>query len=99
TDGYPFRSVHPYLQQIFDAFGPNRMFWGTDITRMPCSWRECVTMFSEELPWLAGRDKDLVMGDALCEWLGWAKCEHRSQPLTLFASFRFAQRLYRRSFN
>ena len=73
TDGYPFRSVHPYLQQIFDAFGPNRMFWGTDITRMPCSWRECVTMFSEELPWLAGRDKDLVMGDALCEWLDWAK--------------------------
>ena len=28
------------------------MFWGTDITKMPCSWRQCVTMFTEELPWL-----------------------------------------------
>jgi len=28
------------------------MFWGTDITKMPCSWHQCVTMFTEELPWL-----------------------------------------------
>src|SRR5215210_4481530 len=49
---YPFTSMHPYLEQIFDAFGPDRMFWGTDITKMPCPWRQCVTMFSEELPWL-----------------------------------------------
>jgi predicted TIM-barrel fold metal-dependent hydrolase len=37
-DEYPFRSLHPHLQRCFDAFGPARMFWGTDITRMPCSW-------------------------------------------------------------
>ena len=47
------------------------MFWGTDITRMPCSWRQCVTMFTEELPWLKGRDKELVMGRAVCAWLDW----------------------------
>ena len=34
---------------------PNRFFWGTDITRMPCSYRQCVTMFTEELPWLKGK--------------------------------------------
>ena len=55
----------------FDAFGPERTFWGTDITRMPCSWRQCVTLFTEELPWLKGRDLDLVMGEALCNWIGW----------------------------
>jgi hypothetical protein len=49
------------------------MFWGTDITRMPCSWRQCVTMFTEELPWLAGRDLELVMGDAVCAWLDWKR--------------------------
>ena len=38
------------------------MFWGTDITRMHCTWRQCVTLFTEELPWLKGRDLDLVMG-------------------------------------
>ncbi len=63
----------PYIRQIFDAFGPQRCFWGTDITRMPCSYRQCVTMFTEELPWLQGRDQELVMGDAICDWLGWKR--------------------------
>jgi predicted TIM-barrel fold metal-dependent hydrolase len=68
---YPFTSMHPYVRQIYDAFGPERMFWGTDITKMPCSWRQCVTMFTEELPWLSERDKELVMGRAVCAWWGW----------------------------
>src|SRR5256885_2077181 len=62
---------HEHLHRCFDAFGPDRMFWGTDITRMPCSWRQCVTVFTEELPWLKGRDLELVMGEALCNWVGW----------------------------
>ena len=70
-DPYPFRSFHEHLHRVFDAFGPDRMFWGTDITRMPCSWRQCVTVFTEELPWLKGRDLELVMGEALCNWVGW----------------------------
>src|SRR5207244_12877154 len=70
---YPYRNIHPYLRQIFDAFGPQRCFWGTDITRMPCSYRQCVTMFTEELSWLQGRDKERVMGDAICDWLGWRR--------------------------
>ena len=68
---YPFNSIHDYLHQIYDAFGPDRMFWGTDITRMPCSWKQCVSLFTEELPWLSEKDKELVMGRALCNWIGW----------------------------
>ena len=71
SEPYPYRNIHPYLRQIYDAFGPQRMFWGTDITRMPCTWRQCVTMFTEELPWLSAKDKELIMGRALCTWLGW----------------------------
>jgi len=71
SEPYPYRNIHKYLKQIFDAFGPTRMFWGTDITRMPCSWRQCITLFTEELPWLKGRDLELVMGRALCDWIGW----------------------------
>ncbi len=70
-DAYPFRSLHDKLHAVFDAFGPQRMFWGTDITRMSCTWRQCVTLFTEELPWLAGRDLELVMGRAVCDWIGW----------------------------
>jgi predicted TIM-barrel fold metal-dependent hydrolase len=71
AEAYPYETMQGYLRQIYDAFGPRRMFWGTDITKMPCSWRQCVTMFTEELPWLKGRDLELVMGEALCAWWGW----------------------------
>ena len=73
SEPYPYRNIHGYLRQIYDAFGPERTFWGTDITRMPCAWRQCVTLFTEELPWLSARDKELIMGRALCTWLGWKR--------------------------
>src|SRR5947199_9637464 len=41
SEPYPFPALHPFLRQVYDAFGPNRMFWGTDITKMPSSWRPC----------------------------------------------------------
>jgi predicted TIM-barrel fold metal-dependent hydrolase len=71
TQPYPYRNIHSYLQQVFDAFGPLRMFWGTDLTRLPCTYREAVTMFTEELPFLSNSDKDWVMGRAISAWLGW----------------------------
>ncbi len=73
SEPYPYRNIHGYLRQIVDAFGPDRCFWGTDITRMPCSYRQCVTMFTEEIPWLKGRDLERVMGGAIIDWLGWKR--------------------------
>ena len=73
THPYPYQNIHGYLKQIVDTFGPDRCFWGTDITRMPCSYRQCVTMFTEELPWLKGRDLERVMGGAVVDWLGWKR--------------------------
>ena len=71
AEPYPFRDLHPHIRQLVDAFGPRRTFWGTDLTRMPCPYRECVTLFTEELPWLEGADLEWVMGRGVCEWLGW----------------------------
>ena len=71
AERYPFRNLHPYVRQIVDAFGPRRTFWATDLTRMPCGYRECITLFTGELPWLKGADLEWVMGRGVCEWLGW----------------------------
>ena len=60
-----------WLRQAFDAFGPKRLFWGTDLSRSPVSYRDNVTMFTEQIPWLAGDDLEWVMGRGVCEWLGW----------------------------
>jgi predicted TIM-barrel fold metal-dependent hydrolase len=72
TEGYPFRDLHPHIRRLVDAFGPRRIFWGTDLTRMPCTYRECVSLFTAELPWLEGEDLAWVMGRGVCEWLGWS---------------------------
>ena len=68
---WPFKSVHPHIQRVFDAFGPQRTFWGTDWSRLPCSYREGVTMFTEQMAWLKGQDLEWVMGRGVCEWLNW----------------------------
>jgi predicted TIM-barrel fold metal-dependent hydrolase len=71
SEAYPFPVMQTFVRQIYDAFGPQRLFWGTDITKMPCFWRQCVTMFTEELPWLPEEDKELIMGQAVSAWWGW----------------------------
>jgi hypothetical protein len=38
---------------------------------MPRTYRECISLFTEELPWLEGADLEWVMGRGVCEWLGW----------------------------
>ena len=71
SDGYPFASTHDLLRKTFHAFGAERMFWGTDFTRMHPSWRDCADMFTQELDWLKGSELEAVMGGALRNWINW----------------------------
>ena len=71
SQSYPYPNLHDVLHRVFDAFGPARMFWGSDLTRMDCSYRQCVTLFTEELPWLKGNDLAQVMGEGVRAWIGW----------------------------
>lgn len=71
TDTYPYRRLHPYIRRAYDAFGPRRMFWGTDLTRLPCSYSQAITLFTEELAWLSASDKEWIMGRGFCEWFEW----------------------------
>jgi L-fuconolactonase len=70
-DPFPFRSLHEPLRQVFEAFGPRRLFWGSDLTRLKCPYTECVRLFTDELPFLSGEDKEWVMGRGVMEWLRW----------------------------
>jgi predicted TIM-barrel fold metal-dependent hydrolase len=71
---YPFRDMKPHLQRVFEAFGPQRCYWGTDITAKlsKATYRQRITHFTETLDFLSEDDKDWVMGRALCQRLGWA---------------------------
>ncbi|GAA4342004.1 amidohydrolase family protein [Pigmentiphaga soli] len=71
TQSYPYPALHDPIRRVVDAFGVKRVFWGTDLTRLPCTYRQAVTLFTEELPFLSASDKEWVMGRGLCEWMGW----------------------------
>jgi len=70
-DPYPFRSLDGVLRRVFDAFGPRRILWGSDLSRLHHPYRQCVTHFCETLPWLSRGDLELIMGGNTCRLLGW----------------------------
>ena len=40
TESYPFRSLHPLIRRAVEAFGPRRVFWGTDFSHLPCPYKQ-----------------------------------------------------------
>lgn len=71
---YPFRDVTDHIRRLYDAFGPQRCHWGTDVTNSlaKATYRQRVTHFTEELPFLSEDDKDWIMGKSIVEKLKWA---------------------------
>ncbi len=70
---YPFRDVTVHLKRVFDAYGPQRSYWGTDLTNSyaKASYRQRISHFTEELSFLSESDKDWVMGRAIVQRLNW----------------------------
>jgi len=70
---YPFRDMTLQLKRLFDAYGPQRCHWATDITNSlaKASYRQRVTHITEELSFLSESDKDWVMGRAILARLRW----------------------------
>jgi predicted TIM-barrel fold metal-dependent hydrolase len=80
---YPYRSTQPHVRRLIEAFGPRRAFWGTDLSAMlsrtTCTYRQAVTMFTEEMKFLTADDLEWIMGRGLAECLSWpARAERRS---------------------
>ncbi len=71
---YPFRDLTEHLKRVFDAYGPQRCHWGTDLTNQyaRATWRQRIAHITEELSFLSETDKDWVMGRAILERLKWA---------------------------
>jgi predicted TIM-barrel fold metal-dependent hydrolase len=71
---YPYRDINLHIKLLFDAFGPQRCYWGTDITNgfSKATYRQRITHFTEALDFLSKDDKDWVMGRSLLQRLKWA---------------------------
>jgi len=71
TESYPWPALQGHVKRVVEAFGPQRVFWGTDITRLACTYQEAITFFTEEMDFLSDEDLEWIMGRGVCEWLGW----------------------------
>jgi predicted TIM-barrel fold metal-dependent hydrolase len=70
AEPYPYRDLHPILRKTYDIFGPERMFWESDITLLKTPYRDCAR-FMTELDWLSEHDLGLIMGRSVSKWVGW----------------------------
>jgi L-fuconolactonase len=68
---YPFATLHPLVRRVVQAFGPRRCFWGTDLSHLPCPYKQAVTLFTQELEFLSPTDREWIMGRGIAEWLNW----------------------------
>lgn len=85
AEPYPFRDLWPHLNQIVEAFGPERLMWGTDIQRVNGrvahstwdfdfvgrhSYGEAVG-FLRDTDQLSQSDKEQIFAGTLRRVLGW----------------------------
>ena len=71
---YPFRDITPHIRRLFEAYGPRRCYWGSDITNGfdKATYRQRIAHFTETLDFLTESDKDWIMGRSILERLSWA---------------------------
>ncbi|MDR3473286.1 MAG: amidohydrolase family protein [Devosia sp.] len=71
TQPYPFGNLGPYLRRLYDTFGPERIMWGSDLTRLPCSYQECLDHVRRGLDFLTDEDRGWILGRTAARLLHW----------------------------
>ena len=71
AEPYPFNDIYPFLKRIYETFGPRRLMWGADITRLTSTYKDCLLHFEEGLDFLTEDDKEWVLGGTLATELNW----------------------------
>ena len=61
---FPYKDSHDGFKRIFDAFGPRRLMWGTNFpgVERQTGYKPALEMFQEHIDWLAGEDREWVLG-------------------------------------
>jgi L-fuconolactonase len=68
TEPYPFANLHPWIRGIYEAFGADRMIWGSDVSRLTCSYGENVRLFAEALDFLSEEDRRKIFAGSVARW-------------------------------
>jgi L-fuconolactonase len=68
---FPYATIPPFVEMAYDAFGPQRMMWGSDYPRVVLreGYRNALRFCMEQMPFCSAADKEWIFGQtALSLW-------------------------------
>jgi predicted TIM-barrel fold metal-dependent hydrolase len=71
AEAYPFRDLDDGIRRIHDAFGARRMLWGSDLSGLSSTYRECLDHFRVALDFIAEADREWILGRTASTLLRW----------------------------
>jgi hypothetical protein len=73
THPFPNLNIAKYVREMVDKMGPERCFWGTDLTRLlehGLTYTDTIEQFTKHFPF-TGDELEWIMGRGISECLGW----------------------------
>jgi predicted TIM-barrel fold metal-dependent hydrolase len=73
TQPFPNLNIAPYVREMVDKMGPERCFWGTDLTRLMghgLTYKDTIEQFTKYFPF-STEELEWIMGRGICECLDW----------------------------
>jgi predicted TIM-barrel fold metal-dependent hydrolase len=72
---YPHQDILALVRQVFDAFGPERLMWGSDtpISQNPATLPETLRLIDLALPEASPEDRAAIMGRTAARLFGWTQ--------------------------
>lgn len=68
---YPYRDTHDQVRRLYDAFGPQRLMWGTDwpVVDQYCGYGRALALYRDEIKFFTDDDRKWILGEtALKLW-------------------------------
>ncbi len=68
---YPYRDTHDQVRKLYDAFGPQRLMWGTDwpVVEQYCGYGRALALYRDEIKFFNDEDRRWILGEtALRLW-------------------------------
>jgi predicted TIM-barrel fold metal-dependent hydrolase len=74
THPYPYSNLNKYIRDLVDKMGPERCFWGTDLTRLmetkSLNYKQTIEHFTKHMGF-SQRELTSIMGEGICKCLDW----------------------------
>jgi predicted TIM-barrel fold metal-dependent hydrolase len=64
---YPYQDTHEQVRKLYDAFGPQRLMWGTDwpLVERNCGYARALALVRDEMKFLNDEDKRWILAKTI----------------------------------